>query len=153
MEKKIPNFSECYSTLSRSITKTSQPNFREAVFLLSQFCLWLQSFPQRFAQVNYIWLWFITYPVAYFAWRFCYWRQRACSKKPKPPLPAEAEQLRSSWSGEVDLTLALSSPCWKKDIKPGWHDSSASGGILLSHVFVWVHSLIRCAPKQEAGSQ
>lgn len=69
------------------------------------------------------------------------------------PLPVEAEQLTCTVSGEVELTLARSSPCWRKDIKVGWHNSSASGGTLLSHVFVWVQSLIQCALQQEAGSQ
>lgn len=54
------------------------------------------------------------------------------------PLPVEAEQLTCTVSGEVELTLAPSSPCWRKDVRVGWHNSSASGGTLLSHVFVWV---------------
>lgn len=69
------------------------------------------------------------------------------------PLPVEAEQLACTVSGEVELTLALSCLCWRRDIKVGWHSSSASGGTLLSHVFVWVQSLIQYALHQGAGSQ
>lgn len=35
----------------------------------------------------------------------------------------------------------------------GWHSSSASGGTLLSHVFVWVQSLTQCALQLEADNQ
>lgn len=69
------------------------------------------------------------------------------------PLPVEVEQLTCTASGEVGLTLALSGSCWRKDTKVGWQNSSASGGTLLSHVFVWVQSLTHCTLQQEAVSQ
>lgn len=65
------------------------------------------------------------------------------------PFPVAAEQLKCSVSGEVKLTLAPSSPRWKKDVTVCRHKSSASGGSLLSHVFVWVQSLNTvCPPPQ-----
>lgn len=64
------------------------------------------------------------------------------------PLLVVSEQLTCWVSEEAELTLALSSPCWRRDSKGSWHKASASGGTLLSHVFVWVQSLI-----EEAGSQ
>lgn len=50
------------------------------------------------------------------------------------PHPVEAEQLTPTVSGEVELTLDQSSPCWWKDIKVGWHNATVHPEGLSDHM-------------------
>lgn len=84
---------------------------KSLLFNILHFCSCLPNHGAHTGK-SYSFLWFPvdSWPVACLAWRFCYWRQRARTRKPKPPFLFKPSSWHARWAEKYELTLAPSCP-------------------------------------------